>query len=154
MSDQRHNFIVLGATGSIGSALSRRLVKAGHRVLLAGRNVETREALASELGSPHQAVDAASSSSIDKAFRTATETFGRVDGVANCIGSVLLKSAHITTEDEWHDTLRVNLDSAFFTARAAAKAMRKQGGSVVLVSSAAARAGLPNHEAIAAAKAA
>jgi NAD(P)-dependent dehydrogenase (short-subunit alcohol dehydrogenase family) len=45
-----------------------------------------------------------------------------------------------------------NLISAFATVRAAAGVMRKSGGSVVLMSSAAARIGLANHEAIAAAK--
>jgi NAD(P)-dependent dehydrogenase (short-subunit alcohol dehydrogenase family) len=64
----------------------------------------------------------------------------------------LLKPAHITTNDEWDFTLRQNLNSAFYLLRAATKAM-KAGGSVVLLSSAAARTGLANHEAIAAAKA-
>ena len=46
----------------------------------------------------------------------------------------------------------MNLGSAFATVRAAAETM-PEGGSVVLLSSAAARVGLPGHEAIAAAKA-
>ncbi|HMQ22231.1 MAG TPA: SDR family oxidoreductase, partial [Planctomycetota bacterium] len=46
-----------------------------------------------------------------------------------------------------------NLTSAFHVVAAGSKAMMKSGGSIVLFSSAAARHGLPNHEAIAAAKA-
>jgi NAD(P)-dependent dehydrogenase (short-subunit alcohol dehydrogenase family) len=46
----------------------------------------------------------------------------------------------------------VNLTSAFAAVRAGAQAMMKAGGSIVLVSTAAARIGLANHEAIAAAK--
>jgi NAD(P)-dependent dehydrogenase (short-subunit alcohol dehydrogenase family) len=83
----------------------------------------------------------------------AAERFGRVDGVANCIGSLLLKPAHLTTEAEWESTLSVNLTSAFHAVKAGVEAMMKNGGSIVLISSAAARVGLPNHEAIAAAKA-
>ena len=49
--------------------------------------------------------------------------------------------------------VRTNLTSAFAVVASAAKAMRQRGGSIVLVSSAAARVGLANHEAIAAAKA-
>jgi NAD(P)-dependent dehydrogenase (short-subunit alcohol dehydrogenase family) len=49
--------------------------------------------------------------------------------------------------------IAANLTSAFAVVRAAGKAMRQKGGSIVLVSSAAARIGLANHEAIAAAKA-
>lgn len=72
---------------------------------------------------------------------------------------MLLKSAHATSIDEWNATLAANLTTAFAAVRAAVKGMRKpgpagvSGGSVVLVSSAAGRAGLANHEAIAAAKA-
>jgi NAD(P)-dependent dehydrogenase (short-subunit alcohol dehydrogenase family) len=83
----------------------------------------------------------------------ALDRFGRLDGAANCIGSVLLKPAHLTSDTEWHDTITTNLTSSFYLVRAASKAMRQSGGSIVLVSSAAARIGLANHEAIAAAKA-
>src|SRR5262249_40565503 len=75
-------------------------------------------------------------------------------GVVNCVGSALLmKPVHLTTDDEWAAALAANLTSAFLTVRAAVRAMTPAGGSVVLVSSAAARLGVPNHEAIAAAKA-
>jgi len=47
----------------------------------------------------------------------------------------------------------MNLTTAFAVVRAGAKSMMNDGGSIVLVSSAAARIGLANHEAIAAVKA-
>jgi NAD(P)-dependent dehydrogenase (short-subunit alcohol dehydrogenase family) len=49
------------------------------------------------------------------------------------------------------ETMRVNLQTAFAAVRAAARVMT-DGGSVLLFSSSAAEVGLPNHEAIAAAK--
>ena len=71
----------------------------------------------------------------------------------NC-GSLLLKSAHLTTGEEWSQTIATNLTTAFFVLRAAAsRLMRTGGGSIVLMSSSVARRGLINHEAIAAAKA-
>lgn len=97
-------------------------------------------------------MDASGSDSIDSCFQRAVEEFGRIDGVANCIGSVLLKPAHMTSNEEWDQTLTTNLFSAFAIVRAAAPAMRQTGGAVVLVSTAEARLGLANHEAIAAAK--
>jgi NAD(P)-dependent dehydrogenase (short-subunit alcohol dehydrogenase family) len=59
----------------------------------------------------------------------------------------------MTTPAEFEATIAQNLSAAFHVTRAAAKSMRTQGGSVVLMSSCAASIGLPNHEAIAAAKA-
>lgn len=91
--------------------------------------------------------------SVDACMALAVNHYGRLDGVANCVGSLLLKPAHLTSAAEWHATLATNLGSAFATVRAAARAMMKTGGSIVLVSSVAARLGLANHEAIAAAKA-
>ena len=66
------------------------------------------------------------------------EQFGRLDGVANCIGSLLLKPAHLTSFEDWDVVIRTNLTSAFAVVASAAKAMRQRGGSIVLVSSAAA----------------
>jgi NAD(P)-dependent dehydrogenase (short-subunit alcohol dehydrogenase family) len=81
------------------------------------------------------------------------ERYGRLDSVANCVGSLLLKPAHLTSNAEWNITIATNLGSAFTTVRTAARAMMKTGSSIVRVSSVAARLGLANHEAIAAAQA-
>ena len=83
----------------------------------------------------------------------AAELHGPTTGVANCVGSLLLKPAHLMSEAEWDATVTTNLKSAFAVVRGAALTMAEQGGSVVLLSTAAARIGLANHEAISAAKA-
>jgi 3-oxoacyl-[acyl-carrier protein] reductase len=150
---QRPVYVVLGATGAIGSELSRRLALSGANIVLGGRNRETLEDLAHEFDCPSHTIEAHESASIQQCIQSAAETYGRIDGIVNCIGSVLLKAAHMTSEDEWNDTIVVNLTSAFWVVRAAGKLMHRTGGSVVLISSAAARIGLANHEAIAAAKA-
>lgn len=146
-------FVVLGASGGIGSCLATRLRKAGHAVLLASRASDRLDQLAAKLDSPKTEVDAKNLDAVEACFATAVEKYGRIDGVANCVGSVLLKPAHMTSEVEWHETIATNLTSAFATVRASSRTMRNGGGSVVLMSSAAGRIGLASHEAIAAAKA-
>jgi NAD(P)-dependent dehydrogenase (short-subunit alcohol dehydrogenase family) len=125
----------------------------GANVALASRPSDRLDELARDLDAPKWELDASDPTLIDSIFSDVVERFGRIDGVANCIGSLLLKSAHITSFDEWNAVITANLTSAFAVVRSATKAMRGQGGSIVLVSSAAARIGLANHEAIAAAKA-
>lgn len=144
--------LILGAAGGIGAALARRLSEARYRLTLAGPASDRLAALGAELDAPVRALDATVSTEVDALFAEFAADGGGPDGVAHCVGSLLLKPAHLTTDADWSHTLATNLTSAFHVVRAAARTMTS-GGSVVLVSSAAARHGLANHEAIAAAKA-
>jgi NAD(P)-dependent dehydrogenase (short-subunit alcohol dehydrogenase family) len=147
------SYVIVGAYGGVGQALCRRLMQRGARVLMAGRDARRLADMATDVGGETFALDATSTREVESCLRRAEELFGRVDGVANCVGSLLLKPGHAITDQEWNSTLATNLGSAFAVVRAAGLVMAAQGGSVVLVSSAAARIGLANHEAIAAAKA-
>jgi NAD(P)-dependent dehydrogenase (short-subunit alcohol dehydrogenase family) len=144
---------ILGGAGGIGSALAKSVVSAGGRVFLAGRDAGKLAAVAAELGAAHASVDAADPDSVDACADRAAEALGGLTGIACCAGSLLLKPAHLTTTADWQATLATNLTTAFGCVRAAGRLLKSDGGSVVLVSSAAARIGLANHEAIAAAKA-
>ncbi len=147
------NYVILGASGGIGSETCRRLRHQGCNVLLAGRSEERLTNLAAEIDAPIHVLDAIDFDQVEACVDHASQTLGAIDGVVNCVGSVLLKAAHATTPAEWQQTLATNLTSAFAAVRAGYKAMRKRGGTILLMSTAAARIGLPNHEAIAAAKA-
>ena len=145
--------LVIGAAGGIGSALVRQLVASGAQVFLAGRDAARLGALSAELGLPGATLDAADPDAVDALADRAAAELGGLDGLANCVGSLILKPAHLTSTADWQATLATNLSSAFGCVRAAGRLMKSGSGSVVLVSSAAARVGLANHEAIAAAKA-
>ena len=144
---------ILGGAGGIGSALARLVVAGSGSVFLAGRNPDKLAPLAAELGAGWAAVDAADPDAVDACADQAAAALGGLSGIACCAGSLLLKPAHLTTTADWQATLAANLTSAFGCVRAAGRLLKAEGGSVVLVSSAAARIGLAKHEAIAAAKA-
>ncbi len=148
--------IVFGATGGIGSSLCRRLASRGTRLIIAGRSTGDLHVQGASLpGSIAVIADATVQSDVDAVLERAVREFGRVDGVVNCVGSLLLKPAHLTTTDDWESVIRTNLTSSFNIVRAAVRIMMRQeaGGSIILISSAAAQLGIANHEAIAAAKA-
>lgn len=145
--------LVIGGAGGIGAAVARMIVAGGGRVYLAGRDAGKLAAMGGELGMPYGTVEASDPDAVDACADAAVAAMGGLDGIVNCAGSLLLKPAHLTTAAEWQATLAANLSSAFGCVRAAGRLLRVEGGSVVLVSSAAARVGLANHEAIAAAKA-
>ena len=144
---------ILGGAGGIGSALAKQIVATGGRVFLAGRDGSNLAAVAADLGAEHAAVDGTDPDAVDACVDRAADALGGLTGIACCAGSLLLKPAHLTTSAEWQSTLAANLTTGFGCVRAAGRLLKAEGGSVVLVSSAAARIGLANHEAIAAAKA-
>lgn len=147
------NVIIFGASGGIGSRLAERLVEGGSSVMLAARPSDRLTSLSSQLGMPSCSVEATDFESVEQCFIAAREQFGTVDGCVNCVGSILLKPAHLTSAKEFSDVISANLTSSFAMVRAAGKIMSSSGGSAILLSSAAARMGLASHEAIAAAKA-
>ena len=145
--------IIFGASGGIGSEVSRKFAAIGNSLLLVGRNEERLSAVARETDSQMVVADAFADGALKDIFKKAKTEFSKIDGVVNCLGSILLKPIHRTSDEEWQETINLNLTSAFLITRSATKAMMKNGGSIVLISSAAARVGLANHAAIAAAKA-
>ncbi len=153
MSDPSPVVLLLGASGGIGSALARRLAARGARLVLCARDADRLAALAAETGGLALPLDATDADAVRAAAERAVAEYGRLDGAANLVGSILLKPGHLTSPAEFDETIRLNLTTAFNLVRAAAKAMYGSGGAIVLMSSAAAGVGMANHEAVAAAKA-
>jgi NAD(P)-dependent dehydrogenase (short-subunit alcohol dehydrogenase family) len=133
-------YLIIAAGSGIGQATTALLREAGCSVFTTARDTGRIE--------PDAILDATDFDAVDRVFQQA----GQIDGVVNCSGSLLLKPAHLTSEAQYREVIDASLTTAFATVRAAGKHM-SSGGSVVLVSSAAAMEGLANHEAIAAAKA-
>lgn len=146
-------YVVLGATGGIGSDLVRRLAGNGANVCAGARDQGKLDSLASEHGASTATLDATKTDEVDGLFKQARQEFGSIEGAVCCVGSFMLKPAHLTSDEDLAETMALNLNTAFGTIKAAANHM-PDGGSVVLLSSVAATVGLANHEAIAAAKAA
>ncbi len=150
--------LVFGATGGIGAALSRRLRARGATSFLVARDPGRLEALASELGgAPFRPADVTDAAALRAAVASAGPALA---GLAFCVGSIPLKPLARTTEADFLDAFRLNTVAAAMAVQAAAPGLaaggREGNGAapgVVLFSSIAARAGFPNHAAIAAAKA-
>lgn len=146
---------IAGATGGVGSHLAQTLKEQGHMVSLFGRSESKLKTLSEKLDSPFHLIDPSQlfqsyESGLEQAHNTSPLT-----AAVCCTGNLILKPAHSTSETELMQTLDSNVMQAFAMLRSSAKLMMNtQGGSIVLVSSAAAQIGLQNHEAIATAKAA
>jgi len=141
--------IIGGVTGGIGKALAKDLLEQGHRVGGFSRGGESDEL---EGASIHRC-DATDPEALESTLQALHDELGGIDCYTHAIGSIFLRPAHLTSPEDWHKTIRINLDSAFYALRVITKLMTKQGsGSCLFFSTAAARTGIANHEAIAAAK--
>jgi len=150
---KNQKIVILGATGAVGRELSKRLAVDGSTIIAGVRDRAKAESLEELSGAHISEVDATSWESVGDLFKRTISEHGGIDGVAVCVGSILLKPAHLTSPEEFEAVMRQNLVPCFATLRSCARGMMKTGGSIVFVSSAAARHGFPSHEAIASAKA-
>lgn len=76
-----------------------------------------------------------------------------VDGVVNFCGNIVLKPMHLTSYDLFKQTIDINLMTSFNLAHAVTTYIKKDC-HLIFISTSAAHIGLPNHEAITAAKSA
>ncbi|MFN7734687.1 MAG: SDR family NAD(P)-dependent oxidoreductase [Pirellula sp.] len=145
--------IIFGACGGIGQSLCQRIAEESGTAFLVGRSMERLQPLSERYGWSCAVADALHWDQIDSAIAEGEQQLGGFNAAINLAGSVLLKPLHLTSRTDWDSVIGTNLTTAAGVVRSAVPKMFTSGGSIVLVSSAAASIGLSNHEAIAASKA-
>ncbi len=146
--------LVTGAAGGVGRALVARLADEGWQLIVVSRDAAR---LQDAFGQQHLQVEADCSTPAGarKILELARAQDLLPTALAHCVGNIRLGALHRMSETDFNDCLNANLVSAFHTLAAFVGALReaRSRGAAVLVSSAAARIGTANHEAVAAAKA-
>ena len=142
--------VILGATGSIGSSLAKKLIESGDQVHLVGRDEASISSLANELNSSYTTCDVLEENFSDKILSDLGDT--PVNGLAFCVGSIDLKPLKLTKRSDFMQSFNLNLISATEVIKALADNLKKNKGSVVLFSTVAIKQGFPNHAIVASAK--
>lgn len=103
----------------------------------------------------HHVCDARDPDLVDSLLKDVTGRHGHVDGIVNCVGDVVSKSATATSLTELDAELRLHVHTSFNIVKSGAATMLNspRGGSIVLTSAAVAHHGFPHFEAMSAAKA-
>lgn len=146
--------IIGGISGGIGSALAGRLVENNHTVVGFARDQKRLDNFQEKYPEiKTQVCDATDPEALKSYFDEVQASHEQIQAYVHAIGSIFLKPAHLTSDKDWNQTLQTNLSSAFYALRSATALMNKQNsGSCLFFSTSAAKAGIANHEAIAAAK--
>src|SRR5687767_636043 len=135
--------VIIGGTSGIGLSAARAMIKAEANLVVVGRNqAKAREA--QRLLGPGALVlvgDASRPATASRALSAALRKFGRLDAWYHVAGGSGRQKGdgalHEISNAGWQYTLRLNLDSLFYSNRAAAAHFRKQrsGGSVLNMTS-------------------
>jgi NAD(P)-dependent dehydrogenase (short-subunit alcohol dehydrogenase family) len=126
--------VVTGGGGGIGLATVRRLAAEGARVVVADVNPDTAKAAAEEVDGLPVPTDVSSSADVDRLFRVAHDTFGRIDIAFNNAGISPPEddSILVTGIEAWRHVQDVNLTSVYLCCAAVIPYMQRAGtGSII-----------------------
>jgi len=148
----KKKYIVFGATGSIGSSLTKQLYDDNLDCHLVGRNEDELKKIAEKYKYKYSVCDVLKLNFVDNI----KEDLNGIEilGIAYCIGSIDIKPLKNTKANDYVSTYVLNLVSVTEIIRAFQDNLKTNKGSVVLFSTVAAKKGFPNHSIISSAKAA
>ena len=152
--------LVTGAGAGIGRAIALRLAADGcdiGAVDLDEAAAEETAALVRKLGRQACAVvgNVARRDSVQAAVARVAEALGPIDVLVNNAGILRPAKFLDVTDEDWRQTMSVNLDGVFYCCQAVLPAMlARRAGCIVNMSSWTGKKGVPNHAAYAATKAA
>jgi NAD(P)-dependent dehydrogenase (short-subunit alcohol dehydrogenase family) len=146
--------LITGGNSGIGLATAKLFVAEGAKVTITGRNKETLDAAARELGPNAFAVaaDVNDVAATEAAVKQAAEKFGKLDIVFANAGIPGNTPVGKTTLAAFEQVIRTNLTSVFFTVQAALPYLN-DNASIILNGSVISVLGNPGYSAYAATKA-
>ena len=129
--------IITGGTSGIGKATAILFAREGAKVLITGRRqsrglevvsaIETEGGICQFVQADHTDPEACS-----RVVEQALSNHGRIDILFNNAGIVTGGTAETTTEEDWHNTLAINVTAVWHMSRLVIPIMRGQGGGVIV----------------------
>ena len=130
---------VTGGTRGIGYAIVKTFLENGAAVVLCGSKQATADKAVASLLTENPdypvegiAPDLSDYASVEKAINTAAEKYGKIDIVVNNAGISASQSLYDYDPEDFDKLMTLNVNSCFYTARAAAPLMKQNGGGVIL----------------------
>ena len=133
--------VITGAAQGIGEACAMRFANEGAKVVVSDVQIEKGEAVAKAIRNAGGeaiffACDVSQKSDCVDLIQAAVDAFGSVDVHLSNAAIIAAKEFLDITEEDWEQTVGVNLNGFFYAGQAAAAQMVKQGsGNVINMSS-------------------
>ncbi|MHB8478056.1 MAG: SDR family NAD(P)-dependent oxidoreductase [Steroidobacteraceae bacterium] len=129
--------LVTGSTTGIGEACARVFAESGAKVMVSGRREQAGRAVVEAIraaGGVAQfaAADLRAAGACERLVGDTVERLGGLDILVNNAGILHTANALDTSDEQWLDTLAVNVTALFYLSRAAVKHMKAAGGGVIV----------------------
>ena len=128
--------IVTGAGRGIGKAIARKFLEEGARVMICDLDEDCLGAAHEELSDFGQVrselVDVTSRGAVEYLAGQAKGAFGRIDVLANNAGISRFEPFLEITDENWNDTLAINLTGVFLCSQVVAAEMRNQASGAIV----------------------
>lgn len=141
--------LVTGGSRGIGLEIAKQLLEEGAKVVICGRKEEGLEKAAETLKGGDNLISVRAhigkEADVDKLFKQAVDTFGKIDILINNVGmNLMVPSVADADLALWQKIIDTNLNGTFLCSRKAAEIMKTaDGGSIVNISSIAGRQASP-----------
>ena len=128
--------LVSGASSGFGAAIAIAFAENGWDVMAAGRD----EGRLEEVADVSERIvtwagELSSSEECDELVADTVDEFGEIDCLVNNAGIIIRGNATDLSDDDWRETMTVNLDVPFFLSRAALPYLLRAEGSIVNIAS-------------------
>ena len=150
--------LVTGSTTGIGEACARLFAESGAAVMVCGRDTERGRVVVESIHTTggiaqFMALDLRAYGACEHLVDETVRRLGGLDILVNNAGILYTANALETSNEQWLDTMAVNVNVVFYVSRAAVKHMKSVGrGSIVNIASEWGLNGEPNHVAYCASK--
>ncbi|MDW0216883.1 MAG: SDR family oxidoreductase [Nitrososphaeraceae archaeon] len=151
--------LVTGSGRGIGRETAILLSKKGFNLIICSRNQNEIDSVVKEIKSfgndriLARECDVSVSSQVNRVVNEALDIYGRIDVLINNAGISYVKKLIDTTEEEWDNTLDINLKGSYLFAKAIVPHMIKHNyGVIINVSSGAGKIGFEDISAYCASK--
>ena len=129
--------LITGGSRGIGKAIAELFMKEGAEVVITSKNQKQLQQTSKEIGNPFFVVgDVRNENDVKNVIDKTIKKFGRIDILVNNVGVLpKMKPLDKITEKEWNEIIDVNLSGHFRFTKYVIPQMKKNGGSIINISS-------------------